>query len=240
MTTAKHSGNIGDIVYSLPTIKHISELTGSKVTLYLVVGELMSQKLADTIIPLLKHQPYIESVQLYTDQLVDWDLDLFRKVSIRSGHANLGELHARAFCFNTNILDKQSLFVDDSLTYNTKKYDIVVNRTERYNNPDFPWTELLNESYGAYSKCFIGYEPEFIKFKYVHGIENLEFIKVADYLEAAWLIKNSQLFIGNCSSPYAIAETMKHDTIQESCVWCLSCIYKRPNAHYFIDTLTTF
>lgn len=236
MIAVKHSGNIGDIIYALPTVMHLSNMQNEKINFYLnPVDTRMSIMLANVIKPLLEHQPYINSVEIYNDNYIDYDLDLFRSIHVSSG--NLGELHAKLFNYDFSILKEQSVFVDDSYNAYLPIYDIIINRTERYNNPQFPWTNILENEYRDYTKCFIGLRSEYEQFMKTFNFEDnfIDYIQTDNYLQVAWLIKQSKIFIGNCSSPYAIAETMKHLSIQESCTWCLSCLYERPNAYYFTD-----
>jgi hypothetical protein len=236
MITVKHSGNIGDIIYGLPTIMHLSKIQNKKIKFYLnPIDERMTLKLANVVKPLLEHQEYIETVEIYNNQLVDYDLDLFRE--FHRTEVNLGKSHAQLFNYDVSIVNIQSVFVSNLYNANLPTYDIIINRTERYNNPSFPWTDILNIEYSEHSKCFVGTNSEYIKFIETFNLKNIDYIETENYLQVAWLIKNSKIFIGNCSSPYAIAETMKHPSIQESCTWCLSCLYERPNAYYFTDRL---
>lgn len=231
--TVKHSGNIGDIIYSLPTVKHIYDITNQKIDFYLnPVDDRMSLKSSNLLKPLLEHQYYINSVDIYQGQFINYDLDVFRNYLYFS---NIGTMHLAAFNFDLNLKNKPSIFLDNILEFNIPLYDIIINRTQRYNNDNFPWEYILNEQYKNYSKGFVGlpYEYDFFKVKY--NIENLVYISIKDYLELAWLIKKSKIFIGNCSSPYALAEGIKHNTIQETCIEHPSCLYSRPNAQYFLQ-----
>ena len=232
MITVKHSGNIGDIIYSLPTVKHLSEIRDSPINFILNVNdEFMNMSLTNVLLPLLNHQTYIHHVELYNNQVIDYDLDKFRE--IHRGGDNLGKSHADLFNFDATILNNQSLFVSDDITYDFKNYDIIINRTSRYQNNIFPWDYLLNTEYRNLTKCFVGLPHEYENFIQTFNLNNIDYIITTDLLQVAYLIKNSKIFIGNCSAPYAIAETMKHQSIQESCTWCLSCLYPRNNAHYF-------
>jgi hypothetical protein len=235
MITVKHSGNIGDIIYGLPAIMHLSMIQNKKIKFYLnPIDNRMSLELANVLKPLLEHQDYIESVEIYNNEYIDHDLDLFRHVHCDGG--NLGEMHAKLFNYEFSILNEQSIFIKDTYDASLPKYDIIINRTARYNNTSFPWTDILEE-YSDHTQCFVGTKSEYHTFIETFNLKNVDFIETKNFLQVAWLIKHCRIFIGNCSSPYAIAETMKHQSIQESCTWCLSCLYKRPNAYYFTDQL---
>lgn len=234
MITVKHSGNIGDIIYALPTVLHLSKTKNQLIKFYLnPIDNRMSLELANVLKPLLEHQAYIDSVEIYSGQPVDYNLDLFREIHNNSG--NLGEVHAQLFNFETSILKEQSVFIQPDYDPGLPIYDIIINRTVRYTNPAFPWKTVLENEYKTYSKCFVGMKSEYDLFIKTFDIQNIDYVPTTDFLQVAWLIKNSSLFIGNCSSPYAIAETMKHTSIQESCQWCLTCLYERPNAYYFTN-----
>jgi hypothetical protein len=232
MITVRHSGNVGDILYGLPVVKQLSIDKNDKVHFYLNPVDLrMLDTLANSLIPLLLHQDYICGASLYKGEEIDFDLDNFRRFQIN----NLGQMHCNAFNYDYSILDKPSIVIKPELNYDIKKYDIIVNRTERYNNDNFPWNVLLNEKHKDDTKGFVGFPHEYELFKNRFMINDIEHIHTDDFLQVAWLIANSKIFIGNCSSPYAIAEGLKHNTIQESVDWCLSCLYTRPNALYFTN-----
>jgi hypothetical protein len=231
LITVKHSGNVGDLIYSLPVLKHLSNLKNDTVFIYLnPVDGRMSHTLAKVVAPLLEHQDYISGTAIYEGQPLDHDLDDFRNFP----HENLGEMHCKIFGFDFSILNEKSIQIKPELNYNLSTYDIIINRTERYTNDKFPWISILNEQHANQSKAFVGLPHEFELFQKQFNITNLHYVPTHDYLQVAWLINNSKLFIGNCSSPYAIAEGLKHPTIQESAPWCLTCLYKRPTACYFI------
>ena len=89
-----HSGHLGDIIYSLPAIKKLSEDHNCK--LYIQINKPMDLKypnhpagnfflndrLANMLMPLLKEQSYLKKVEIYNGQDIDVDLDFFRKIPI--------------------------------------------------------------------------------------------------------------------------------------------------------------
>lgn len=234
MPSVKHSGNIGDVIYGLPVLKHISADAGESVKVYLnPIDERLSLQLLNVVKPLLEHQTYIDSVDVYAGEPIDYDLDLFRNHQHLN---NLGYMHCAPFGLDTSITHKQSIFLDESLKYDLPVVDLIINRTERYTNDQFPWESLLKDQYSNASKGFVGLPHEYDIFVSKFNLTDVAYIPTKDYLEVAWLINKSQLFIGNCSSPYAIAEGMKHNTIQESCTWLpYACMFPRENAHYFLN-----
>jgi hypothetical protein len=93
----KHSGNIGDCVYSIPTVLSLCERFQTKANLYLQcdvhadyatginhpAGQFrMTRPLAEALVPLLKSQPIFTDVAIHTDQQITVDLDWMRQTSI--------------------------------------------------------------------------------------------------------------------------------------------------------------
>ena len=114
--TFLHSGHIGDIVDSLAAIKEISKT--HKCKFYIEANKIMNvkynkhpggkvilnDKMVSMLLPLLKKQKYIEHVEIYKDQKIDVNLNLFKELAMNLGlgslrwyfqitgiHANLSE-----------------------------------------------------------------------------------------------------------------------------------------------------
>ena len=98
-----HSGHLGDVINALPVLKELSQK--SKCNLYLQIGKdlerdavnykhkgdkiYMTERMVGMVLPLLKNQNYINQVEIFKDQKIDIDLDLFRKIPM---NFNLDEL----------------------------------------------------------------------------------------------------------------------------------------------------
>jgi ADP-heptose:LPS heptosyltransferase len=97
----------------------------------------------------------------------------------------------------------------------------VLNRTSRYHNPTFDYSILKPYQDRI---TFVGLPQEF---KVISAkLPDIKYHPVQDFYELAQVIKGSNLFIGNQSMAYAIAEQMKHHRILEIC----------PSAHNVIPT----
>ena len=161
----QHSGNAGDIIYALPTIKKIYEQTGVPINLYLKLGRtvilpnynshpmgnvMLNEKMANLLFPLIRAQPYIHSCELYNDQHIDIDLDYFRAGLIPQDKGNI----ARWCSYITGVspeLWKQWLIVEPDKEY---KDIIVIARSGRYRNMDIDYSFL-----NAYKNIvFVGIE----------------------------------------------------------------------------------
>jgi hypothetical protein len=216
-----HSGNAGDIIYALPTIEAIRKLTDAKIELYLRLGQplilsgynshplgnvMLNQKMAEMLITLLKPQPYIDLVEIHTDQIIDIDLDYFRAGGIPLDKGNIARWCSYLTGVNP-VLWKPWLNVEADQSYADT---IVMARSERYRNYTINY-KFLN----TYANIvFIGVESEYIDIK--KTIPHIKWVQVDDFMQMARIIAGSKFFIGNQSFPYSIAEGLKVPRILET------------------------
>ena len=226
-----HSGNAGDLIYSLPAMRKAAEIKGEKVHLYLrinVPGQYagmnhplgnvqMNQTIAEMLTPLLMATDFIGNCEI-TEQAeqVDYNFDLFRKIHNYTGHISQWYFHVYP-----ELTCDLSIPVDFNLSPGDVAFDIVLNRTSRYHNPTFDYSILKPFQERI---TFVGLPLEF---KVISAkLPNIKHYEVDNFYELAQVIQGSQLFIGNQSMAFAIAEQMKHPRILEIC----------PTAHNVIPT----
>ena len=201
MNVFGHSGDLGDIIYSLPTIK---ALGGGKLFLFDSPGKTahgMTPAKVDRIRPLLEAQDYIESVE-WSDIRLETSLNGFRD---HYGHGNLADMH-----LSTHGLDWRHR-VEPWLSVEPRPIaKVVMQRSARYHG-NFPWSDAVSV-YGS-EAVFIGLKDEHKAFCDQFG--KVEHYDAQDFLELARVIAGSQWFIGNQSSPLAVAHGLKHRVIME-------------------------
>jgi len=209
----KHSGNAGDIVYSLPVAKEISKLTNKKVIYSLnpdvpirldfpdshpLGGVMLNGTMIDMLSPLLYAQDYIESVCEFDGGLVDIDFDFFRSLKIPCNN-NI----ARWCSYITAVAPK--LYEPWLSVTPDERYRgaIIVARSSRYRNRSISYSSLnyLEEVW------FIGVESEYRDMLQV--VPKLKWLKVVNFLEMARAIAACRFFFGNQSFPYSVAEALK-------------------------------
>ena len=212
-----HERDLGDIILSLASVQ-----AAGGGNYYIQNNPNAIRMLA----PLIEHQPYINKCGKKLLCKIDKSFVDFRNGGLPYG-VPLAELHARWIKQPTD-LNKQWLFCPKD---NKFKGRIIVNKTNRYANPLFPWREIVNQL--GESILFIGHDNEYDLFCRRFG--KVERLIVKDYLELAIAINSSECFIGNQSSANCVAEGLKHRTIQEVCLWTPDCIYKRDNATFCYD-----
>lgn len=232
--TFKHSGDLGDIIYSMPTIR---ALGGG--TLYLNPGKPLnppihgiptkkftSEKPIDMVRPLLEAQDYIDEVKVWDGQEVTFDLDQFRAKGINLGKTNLAAAHAMTFKLDARIIEQQWIFNIEPKTVLDKK--VVFHRSPRYHNKDFEqksWPRFISKY--RMDAIFIGIPDEYKAFKERFGDTNIPFYQVQDFLELAQIIQGAELFVGNQSLPFAIAEGLHKRVYLEVCKVSPNCNFLR-------------
>ena len=214
-----HSGQIGDLLWSLPTIKELSK--GHKCKLYIQIDKPMpidfsasprnvylSKRTADLILPLLRNQDFLDTVDIYKDEKIDINLDLFRDIPI-----NLTFYSSRWFSHLCGI----NINIEDTFLsvkpHNLIKNKIIVHRSPRYKgyrNAYINYKFLKNTK----NLLCIGLKDEFQDLK--KEINNLEFHDCKDFLEMAEIIKASKFYIGNMSFQYIVSEGLKVPRLLEA------------------------
>ena len=214
-----HSGHLGDVINALPVLKELSKK--SKCNLYLQKEKnleadavnykhkgdkiYMTDRMVNMILPLLKNQDYINQVEIFNNQKIDIDLDLFRKIPM---NFNLDEVRWYFHLTGVHVdLSKQYLFADE---HKLIKKKIVIMRSTRRKNTFINYKFLRDFD----EVLFLGLQDEYDDLK--KEIPNLNFYDCKNFLEAAEIIKSSKFFIGNSSFGFTIAEGLKVPRVMES------------------------
>ncbi|GAA4334350.1 hypothetical protein GCM10023149_41660 [Mucilaginibacter gynuensis] len=234
-----HSGNAGDVIYALPTIKKIQELTGAKVNLYLTLGQpllvtgykehplgnvMLNQKMADMLCPLLKAQPYINNCEVYTDQHIHIDLDYFRDGLVPMDKGNIARWCGYITGINAELW-QQWLFVEPDTTFADT---IIIARSERYRSRAADYTFLSNYK----NIKFIGVKSEYDDIK--QFIPHIQWIEMKDFLQMAQTIAGCKFFIGNQSFPFSVAEALKVPRILEVSFDVINVVPEGGNGYDFL------
>jgi hypothetical protein len=233
-----HGGNAGDIIYALPTLKKIQELTGVPINLYLRLGKpmalrlynahplgnvMLNQKMADLLFPLLRAQSYISKCEVYTNEVIDIDLDNFRAGLIPQDKGNIAHWCGYITGVSPDLYTNW-LTVKPDTTY---AESIVIARSGRYQNRSIDYA-FLNK----YSNLqFIGIESEYLEMKKM--VPGLLWLQVADFLQLAQIVAGAKLFMGNQSFPFSIAEGLKATRILEVSFEVINVIPEGPGGHDF-------
>ena len=237
--TIKHSGNIGDIIYSLPAMRAASRLHNEKVIVQLQTNKraeyaenpnfkhpsgsvMLTTTGADMLRPLLLATDFIEGVQI-ADSFEEstYNFDRMRDIGLRY-QGSISRWYFYAF-------PELTCDLSEPIEFNVKAKKttrIVINRTERYHNPTFDYRVLLPFKH---IMTFIGLPSEYDILN--RKLPDLPHALISNFLETAAIIKGCHTFIGNQSMAYAIAEVMGHRRILEVSPFAHNCIPMTPNGY---------
>jgi hypothetical protein len=206
MTTFSHSGDAGDIIYSLPVVRFFG---GGD--LFLSPADFTRVKMTPERVKmfsrLLESQEYIRTVKFHNGREVEFNLDEFRaRFNDYAQCETLVQMHCRKWDVPEHVLDIPWIEVVP-----VKEAEVVVNLTTRWRNVDFPWKQV----YSKYKDvmAFVGSQEEHAQFETHYGL--VRHSKTKDLYDVASIIAGSKLFIGNQSMPLAIAHAMQHPTVCE-------------------------
>jgi len=231
-----HSGNAGDIIYALPTLKKLYELTGTKINLYLRLNQplvlsatlshplgnvMLNQKMLDLLAPLLLKQEYINLAQPYNGQNIHIDLDYFRSGIFPLDRGNIARWCGYVTGVSADLYKKWITVVPNKTYVQT----IILARSGRYQNISLDFSFLK-----AYKNLkFVGVPSEFEEMK--KQIPDLQWAEVNNFLELAEMIAGCKLFIGNQSFPFSIAEGLKVPRILELTTDIINVVPEGPGGH---------
>lgn len=218
MPSFAHSGNIGDIILSLPTVRALGGGTfwlvpGFKVQYYEthpLVDVRMSEGFATKLAPLLAAQDYIEEVKIGSPPGVDYNLDKFRCLPVNLSQGNSCRWYMQVFPVCAD-LSKPWLSVTPDKTFTGC---IVVNRTSRYRNDELYYHFLDNKK----NVVFVGLEAEYRDF--IRSCPSALHYEAPNFLSLARAVAGCKLFIGNQSFAYTLAEGLKVPRVLEICPYC--------------------
>ena len=240
MATFRHSGDLGDIIYSLPAVKALGggtmllDITGGADDPWISTRQVngrtrFNSQAYDTIRPLLLEQPYIDGVETWNGETVTHDLNLFRQQFRKSEDRfiNLAVAHLRAFGLDEKLIDEPWLTLKSPPKMLQRS--LIVNRTPRHQSKYHWWLVFLPQFIDQ--AIFMGFEKEHELFEYTFNCK-IPFYKAADALEIAQILLGSEQLIGNQSFMMSIAAGLGTCFMQEVYDFAPNCMFMRANAHY--------
>lgn len=219
-----HTGDLGDIIAALPIVRHVGGgeivLTDSYDPSHRPIEDRVS-----AIAPLLRAQQYVFGVDYVKDPdpaTIDFNLRDFRR--IYSPTRTLTE--TQALWLKQSYVSMRPWLAADNMP---PTGHVIVSRTARYQNANFPWLRLVYE-YGERMR-FVGTREEHEAFcNYVR--RNIPHIQTDNLRQVAQVIGACDLFIGNQSAPCWIAIGLGKRIIQETSPTQLDSIVRRPDSQF--------
>jgi hypothetical protein len=236
MLKFKHSGNTGDIIYSLNAIRKACEDRDTQAVVYLHLDQplkhmmaahplgnvMLNEYMFKMLRPLLLSCDFIVDVMPYDGQKIDYDLDKFRSIGLNLGAGDIKKWYY--YAHPELIFDIEGpIFTSDK----PKEDFLLINRTNRYQNGQIDYS-ILNDY--TLKQLFAGTKDEFEVMK--KTLPRLEYLKVKDFNELKDYISASKVFIGNQSMCFGIAEQLQTERILEVYFGCPNVI---PSGGEFYD-----
>lgn len=267
----KHFCNPGDLVASMASLRSYWESTNRKIMLFqqknveanyypsarhgtLSDGDgstmvCMNTKMFDMIKPLIESQEYIHSMEEYTGQEILVDLDVIRKetfVNLPNGMIQSWPM----FAYPDLAYDLSKPWIDlppngeiEDKIRSQVEGKIILNFTERYRNGHISYFFLRKYKHNL---VFSGTAIEHLLFMNKWKID-MPLLKIDNFLELAYAIKNCKFFMGNQSMAWNIAESIKSPRILEVCEFAVNCMpfvgeksygfYHQSGVEYYVNLL---
>lgn len=232
MITLRHSGTLGDLIYSLSIVRKMQ--TGRFMVALHNIENCVSQygyrpeevdkahkgrfSEADykLLKPLLERQSYIDSVSTWQqgDPEPDIDLDRFRGTLFRGFEGNYVQAYHLAFGIPFTQDDLQSSWLEADPV---QVAPIVISRTFRYRCPkgNASWREITKLPDLESMSIFVGSHEEHDDFIQTVGIE-VPHYPVQDFLELANLVAGAELVMANQNFVYSLAMALNRSAILET------------------------
>lgn len=243
-----NSFNSGDLISMLPGIQNQYRKTGKKAKIFQRLNMpafyghndghpikdgtgknvCMNEKMFYLLKWLIESQEYVESYNIFRGQSIDVNFDLTRQNS-QIPLPN-GLIHYWVFLSFPQLecdLSERWLKVEENELYRDR---IIINRTERYNNPYIDFFFLKEHEKNL---LFSGTEAEHKVFCDQFGLD-IPLLFVKEFLELAQAIYSCRFFIGGQSMCWHISDAMKTKRLLEVCTVFPNTFPTGANGHSFL------
>lgn len=212
-----HSGDMGDVCYGIPLFKKIG-IKKLILNPFKWWGTKFTKQNCRFIKPLLESEGFEVEILDDPEKIISYDIDLdrFRNIGESLLFEHLGVTQGKAQL--EYFLPMYQPWLKNE--QKNKQARVVINQSMRYPSSFFQWTPILLMLKKLNEKAvFVGLFDEFEDFlaKHPEGKGIVEYYPVLDALELKKVIAGADVFIGNQSFAYSIAEGLKVNRIQASC-----------------------
>ncbi len=255
---ARHSVNLGDLIYSLWGLRAVARKHNAKIQLFQWLDRdafyyegaehptktdggknvTMNKKMFDMVKPLIESLDFIHSFEIYDCQKVALDLDRCRRMNVNIPYGDIRRWVMYADPELQADISEQVIDIHESIlkqkpslnfeTGNLVKGQIIANRTSRYRNEAIHYGFLQHQPLRVY---FAGTMEEYAEFQ--SHVPKAVYLPIKNFLELAIYISSAKLFIGNQSFCFALAEAMKTPRVLEVCSYAPNVIPCGPNGYDF-------
>lgn len=232
-----HSGDVGDIIYSLPAISKLGLNTillniGKRVETYFNI------KTATALAPLLSHLGFTTSITRFEGSIPP---DIFDGDRFRYDGSNLSSIHlaeAITMSYGTEV-DLKNPWIPPSETPFKNGGYVAVCRSPRYHGVEIDYSTLFDMIPSGYDIYFLGLPSEYRLFTKsmnhfsLNSNRSLKHVRTADFLQVYNVLSGADLVIGNQTGVFSIAEALKKPRILEVSEFVRNCKLKDPDDNIF-------
>lgn len=208
MITFYSSGQLGDIIYSLPAVKRLCEVKNAKAKIFLTSGYFGRLK------KFLNSQEYIDSVELYLCQDFLYNLDDFRFDNPDIFDKPLILSYLRAFGLPEDNFNEPWLTLDSERLIE-QPYNII-NVTNRYRGY-FDWEDFLKTTNLEF--IFVGLSEEFEEIKKIDTLDKIKYhYQTSNVYEVANLVKYADSVYCNQSMVLTLSQGFGKEYYLDLCL----------------------
>ena len=253
MKTFKHSGTLGDLIYSLYMVKKMGggEFKVAIENIERCVakygyrpedvdpqhkGRFTEQDYA-WLQPLLERQSYIKQVSQWRqgDAEPEVDLDSYRAVLYRTFEGNILEAYHRTFNMPFMMQDYDTHWLEADVK---RVKPVVITRSLRYRPPNGEegWRNIISTGMLENNAVFVGTPAEHADFTKTFNVV-VDYYKATDFLDLASVINGADLVVCNQGFTYSLAIGLGKSTVLEINklvpMQMNECFFPRTNCQYF-------
>lgn len=239
-----HGGHSGDITYSLPFAEYVSKHYGGKIIFHIISDRpvhfpegmehpngnstIMTKNAYEFISPLLKNLPYVEDV-VFTkmSELNEGTIKLDYYRDTKGFNLGAGNIQTWARKWLGLDIKTEEPWIHLSDLKRTPK--LICGFTQRYRNTAINYNFIDDLDSG-----FIGLKEEYEHFKEKNNLKKIPYIAINNALEMARIIGSANLYLGNQSFAFSIAEGLKVNRALEVCEICPNVIPSGKGAHDYL------
>jgi len=224
------SGDLGDIIYALPTIRGLG---GGQLCIgpardhpYYGLREQMNPVRYGTIEPLLSFQRDYLSKVFWSSEMSGWnchvDLNDSRRIHREPYYEierNLADVPSCYFNLGAGLWRKKWLVVDKPVT----AARFVFARSPRYHVASFPWKRIVEKLKS--NAVFVGLPDEYAQFVAEFGY--VPRCPTDNLFDVARIIAGAEWFVCNQSAPLSVAEGLKSNVLLERYSYAANCDFDR-------------
>lgn len=203
-------GKLGDFIHTLSVIKLFYDKTGEKGNLYLTDdrsygGDDFSLNMNTTYQDLLEIvivQEYIDNFEILKEPISNYiNLNDWRNTRISiNATGPINWSHLLNVTYNCGQINGEWIKIKDRNSKFNNKVVICRSKTKSRWNPYFPWNEIIKNN----DCVFVSQDvEEYLRFPY-----KVDFYKPKSLYEFFTIISSCKIFVGNQSTPFAIANSV--------------------------------